>query len=72
MKKALTFTMLTTAMALLLLPALAQAATTPTSTEKRVISLVNQERAKRGLAPVKLKSSLTRAARAHRRRRRSA
>lgn len=65
MKKALTLTLLATAMALLLLPALAQAATTPTSTERRVISLVNQERAKRGLAPVKFKSSLTRAARAH-------
>ncbi len=48
-----------------LIPAVARAATTPTSTEKQVIELVNKERTKRGLAPVKFKASLTYAARAH-------
>jgi uncharacterized protein YkwD len=37
----------------------------PTSTEAKVISLVNKERRKRGLKPVRAKYSLTRAARAH-------
>ena len=37
----------------------------PTSTEAKVISLVNKERSKRGLKPVRAKYSLTCAARAH-------
>ena len=37
----------------------------PTSTEAKVISLVNKQRSKRGLKPVRAKYSLTRAARAH-------
>jgi uncharacterized protein YkwD len=64
MKKTLTLALLATMLAFLI-PAVAQAATTPTSTEKQVIKLVNKERTKRGLAPVKFKSSLTYAARAH-------
>jgi len=65
MRKALTLALLSTALALLLLPAAAQATTQPTATDKKVISLVNKERAKYGLAAVRFKASLTRAARAH-------
>lgn len=65
MKRALTLTLLLTVLTLLLLPAVARAATTPTTTEKRIISLVNKERAKRGLAPVRFNTNLTLAARAH-------
>jgi uncharacterized protein YkwD len=65
MKKALTLALLWTALALLLLPAVAQATTQPTAAEKRVVSLINGERAEFGLAPVHFAVSLTRAARAH-------
>jgi uncharacterized protein YkwD len=65
MKKALTLALLSTALALLLLPAASKAAVTATATEKKVISLVNKERAKRGLAPVRFQPTLTRAAREH-------
>lgn len=41
------------------------AALKPTAAEKRVIKLVNRERARKGLAPVKFNAALTRAARAH-------
>ena len=64
MKKALTLSLLAAVALLLLLPAIAPALT-PTSTEKKVISLINKERSKRGLAKVKFKSSLTSAARSH-------
>ena len=64
MKKALTLSLLAAVLVLLLLPATAPALT-PTSTEKQVISLINKERSKRGLAKVKFKSSLTSAARSH-------
>ncbi len=37
----------------------------PTRTEARIISLVNKQRAKRGLRPVRVRYDLTRAARAH-------
>ncbi len=37
----------------------------PTATEARIISLVNKQRAKRGLRPVRVRYDLTRAARAH-------
>ncbi|MEZ5124780.1 MAG: CAP domain-containing protein [Thermoleophilia bacterium] len=64
MKKALTLTLLLATLTLLLAPAVTQAAT-PTSTEKQVIRLVNKERTKRGLAPVRFNTKLTVAARAH-------
>jgi uncharacterized protein YkwD len=63
MRKALTLVLLIS-LALLLIPAVAQAIT-PTSAEKKVVRLVNKERVKRGLAPLRLKASLLRAARAH-------
>jgi uncharacterized protein YkwD len=63
-KKALTLSLLAAVVVLLFLPATAPALT-PTSTEKQVISLINKERTKRGLAKVRFKSSLTRAARSH-------
>jgi uncharacterized protein YkwD len=66
MRKALTLALLSTALALLLLPAPARATTPqPTSAEKKMIELVNAERARHGLAPVRFNASLTRAARAH-------
>ncbi len=72
MKKALTLALLattlallSTTLALLLVPAVSEAAVRPTATEKKVISLVNAERAKLGLAPVRFNGNLTRAARAH-------
>lgn len=65
MRKALTLALLSTALALLLLPASSPAAVTPTTAEKQVIRLVNKERAKKGFAPVKFNAALTRAARAH-------
>lgn len=37
----------------------------PTTTEARIIDLVNKQRAKRGLRPVRVRYDLTRAARAH-------
>lgn len=40
-------------------------AVTPTTTEKQVLTLVNYERTRRGLAPVRFQSNLTVAARAH-------
>ena len=64
MKKALTLSLLAAVLVLLLLPATAPALT-PTSTEKQVISLINKERTKRGLAKVRFKSSLTAVARSH-------
>lgn len=39
--------------------------TGPTSTETKVIALLNKERCKRGLRPLRVRYSLTRAARAH-------
>ena len=48
-----------------LLPAAAEAATTPTRSERLVIAAVNHERSARGLAKVSFKASLTRAARSH-------
>ena len=63
MRKALTLVVLIS-LALWLVPAAAQAIE-PTSAEKKVVRLVNKERVKRGLAPLKLKASLLRAARAH-------
>jgi uncharacterized protein YkwD len=65
MKKALTLALLSTALAMLLLPAVSEAAVRPTAAEKKVIRLVNAERAKLGLAPVRFNAALTRAARAH-------
>lgn len=65
MTKALALISLSSVLALLLLPARSEAAVTPTAAEKRVIALVNQERAKRGLARVKANAALIRAARAH-------
>lgn len=47
------------------LPAAAEAATTPTRSERLVIAAVNHERSARGLAKVSFKASLTRAARSH-------
>jgi uncharacterized protein YkwD len=64
-KKVLTIALLASVLALLLLPGTVQAATRPTTAEKQVIALVNQERAKYGLAPVRFHATLTRAARAH-------
>lgn len=65
MKKALTLALITTALALLLLPAASMAAIAPTKAERTVIKLVNKERVKHGLAPVRFNAALTRAARAH-------
>jgi len=65
MKRALTLTILLAALTLLLAPAVAQAAATPTLTEKQVVSLINKERAKRGLAPVRFQANLIVAARGH-------
>lgn len=65
MKKVFAVALLTTAFALLLVPALSQAAKPPISVEKSVLRLVNRERAERGLAALHLKGSLTHAARAH-------
>jgi uncharacterized protein YkwD len=64
MKKALTILLLTLSVGLLLQPGVASALE-PTAAEKQVIAEVNQERTSRGLKPVRFKSSLTRAARAH-------
>ena len=64
MKKALILSLLTLAFGLMLQPAVASALT-PTKAEQQVITLVNKERAKRGLAPVHFRASLTRAARFH-------
>jgi len=65
MRKALTLALLSTALALFILPVSSADALTPTKAEKTVISLVNAERAEKGLAPVKFNTALTRAARAH-------
>ena len=70
MRKALVIILLaltigTPALSCALLPAAAEAATTPTRTERLVIAAVNHERSARGLARVSFKGSLTRAARAH-------
>lgn len=64
MKKALTLLLLLTLALGILLPA-AASALEPTKAEQQVISLINRERAKKGLAAVHFKASLTRAARAH-------
>jgi uncharacterized protein YkwD len=48
-----------------LLPVAAEAATTPTQSERLVIAAVNHERSLRGLARVCFQASLTRAARSH-------
>ncbi len=65
MALALALALLSTTLALLLAPATSQAAVTPTKAEKRVIALVNKERAGKSLAPVRFNAALTRAARAH-------
>ena len=70
MRKALVITLLAltfglSALTCALLPAAAEAATTPTRDERLVIAAVNHERSSRGLARVSFKASLTRAARAH-------
>ena len=70
MRKALTIILLSLtlgmpALTCALLPAAAEAATTPTRSESLVIAAVNRERSARGLARVSFKASLTRAARAH-------
>ena len=61
----LTLTFGTPALTSALLPAAAQAAITPTRAERRVIAAVNHERSSRGLAKVRFRASLTRAARSH-------
>lgn len=61
----LAFTIGTPALTCALLPAAAEAATTPTRNERLVIAAVNHERSARGLARVAFKASLTRAARFH-------
>ena len=53
------------ALTLALLPAAAEAAITPTRSERLVIAAVNHERSVRGLAKVSFHASLTRAARSH-------
>lgn len=68
MRKIVTLALLSTTLALLVFayPATrAQAAVTPTTTEQQVIKLVNSQRAKKGLVPIRFNASLTRAARAH-------
>jgi uncharacterized protein YkwD len=68
MRKIVTLALVSAALALLLFAypsPQAQAAIVPTSTEKQVIDLVNAERTKRGLAPVRFQAYLTRGARAH-------
>ena len=70
MRKALGITLLALAICLpaltcALLPATAEAVTTPTRNERLVIAAINHERSARGLANVSFKASLTRAARAH-------
>jgi uncharacterized protein YkwD len=64
MKKALVILLLTLTFGLVLSPAVAQALT-PTLGEARVITAINAERTKRGLAPVKFNAKLTLAARYH-------
>jgi len=61
----LAFTLGLPALTCALLPAAAEAATTPTRSERLVIAAVNHERNVRGLASVSFEGSLTRAARAH-------
>ena len=61
----LALTIGTPALTCALLPAAAEAATTPTRSERLVIAAINHERSARGLAKVSFKASLTRAARAH-------
>ena len=61
----LTATFLTATLPLLLSPSPAQASTTPTIVERRVVALINVERAERGLARLTFRTSLVRAARAH-------
>jgi len=53
------------ALPLVLRPATAQATTTPTWTERRVLELINVERVERGLVKLRFRASLIRAARAH-------
>ncbi len=70
MRKALVITLLALtfgmpALTCALLPAAAEAATTPTRNERLVIAAVNHERSSRGLARVSFSASLTRAARSH-------
>jgi len=65
MKKVFTLALLSATLALLLVPAWSQAAVSLTKAEKSVLRLVNQERAKHGLAALHLKGSLTHAARTH-------
>jgi uncharacterized protein YkwD len=65
MRKALTLALLSPLLILWCVPAPSQAATRPTRTERKVIRLVNRERAARGLAPVRFNARLTYAARAH-------
>jgi uncharacterized protein YkwD len=72
MRKALTHTFITLtlfistlALPLVLRPASAEATTTPTLVERRVVALINAERAERGLAKLAFRTSLIRAARSH-------
>jgi uncharacterized protein YkwD len=61
----LTATFLTATLPLLLAPPPAHAATTPTLVERRVVALINLQRAEHGLARLSFRTSLVRAARAH-------
>ncbi len=63
--KALTLALISSVLVAVLLPTAPAAAVSPTAAEKKVVVLLNKERAKRGLGPVKLNAALTRAARAH-------
>jgi len=54
-----------TVMVALLAPTASAATVRLTKIEKRVLTLVNAERTKRGLAPLRVQRSLTRAARVH-------
>ena len=62
---ALTLLISTVALPLVLRPASAEATTTPKLVERRVVALINAERADRGLAKLSFRTSLIRAARAH-------
>jgi uncharacterized protein YkwD len=65
MRKALIILSLTLFAGLLFGPVAAQGAITPTKAEQQVIEEVNKERAKKGLAALKFRATLTKAARAH-------
>ena len=72
MRKALTQTFIALALLISVLalppvvrPATAEATVTTTRVERRVVALINQERAERGLARLSFRTSLIRAARSH-------